>query len=166
MVRLYSFPMWNLYPKMVVTMSMEDFYEVGNTGMFFGNGHKGGFSIVFKESKYFFCDWRIDGCTDCIKGVYEAIELAPLKEEHEDSFLLRYEWLIRETAKKVWDTMSYDYIIPKCFGCTLKRSASGKCDCWGDNWSWTEYSTVEENYPPFDLHKYYEKVDVMLRSGY
>lgn len=150
-------------------MSMEDFYEVGNTGMFFGNGHEGGFTIIFKKGKFFFCDWRLDGCTDCIKGIYEAIELyAPFTEEHENSFLLRYEWLIRETAKKVWDDMSYDYCFPKCQDCTLKRDASkSKRDtCWDNTWSWSEFSRLEENYPPFDKYKYHERVDVMLRSGY
>ena len=152
---------------MVVTMSMEDYYEVGNTGMFFGDGHKGGFSIVFKKGKYFFMDWRVDGCSDCIKGIYEAIKLfAPLRDEHERSFLLRFEWLIRETAKKVWDTMSWDYIIPKCYDCTLKKDSSKKSECWGESWDWYETSDIENQYPPFNLHCFYERVDVMLRSGY
>ena len=148
-------------------MSMEDFYEVGNTGMYFGNGHKGGFTIIVKENKFFYMDWRIEGSCDCIKGIYEAIkDLVPFNEEHEDSFILRYEWLIRETAKKVWDS-DVDYAFPKCCDCTLKKNRSKRNGCvWWNTWDWYESDDVETDYPPFDLLGIYERVDTMLRAGY
>ncbi len=148
---------------MVVTMSMEDFYEVGNTGMYFGDGHKGGFSIIFKENKFFYMDYRLDGIADCIYSIYQALLDAPLREEHENSFVLRYEWLIRETAKKVWE--SNDYSFPKCFECTLKKE-SKRTDCLYCDIGWEESFYIEEGYPAFDLYAHHDRVDVMLRSGY
>ena len=145
-------------------MSMEDYYEVGNTGMFFGDGHKGGFSIVFKENEFFYMDYRIDGICDCIYGIYEALEDAPLTEKYEKSFVMKYEWLIRETAKKVWDN-NVNYFIPKCFECTLKKTKRN-IECLYCEGMWEGGYNIAGSFPTFDFNKYYERVDTMLREGY
>ena len=94
-------------------------------------------------------DYRLDGIADCIYSIYQALLDAPLREEHENSFVLRYEWLIRETAKKVWE--SNDYSFPKCFECTLKKE-SKRTDCLYCDIGWEESFYIEDGYPAFDLH--------------
>jgi hypothetical protein len=140
------------------------FYEVGNTGLYLGGGREGGFVIVFKENNFFYDTIAIEGCCDCIESIYEGIkEFAPCLNIN--LFLIKYEWLIRETAKKLWDDMSGDYIFPKCFDCTLKKKkTTDNCSLLcGTSWSYERpYHTI----PEFDEDAMYEKVNTFLKFGY
>lgn len=139
------------------------FYEVGNTGMYFGGGHKGMFVIVFTENRFFYDTQAFEGICDCIDSIYECIkENAPCYNI--TPFLIKYEWLIRETAKKLWEDMAHDYIFPKCFECTLKKTQKNS-DCWLNDCSWS-YERITNTIPEFDEDEIYERVSTFLKFGY
>jgi hypothetical protein len=139
------------------------FYEVGDTGMYFGGGRKGGFVIVFTENRFFYDTQAFEGQCDCIKSIYDCI-MANAPCYNILPFIIKYEWLIRETAKKLWEDMSYDYIFPKCFECTLKKNSENN-DCWLNGFNWC-YERITNTLPQFNEKEDYERVNTFLKLGY
>lgn len=140
------------------------FFEVGDTGLYLGGGREGGFVIAFKENRFFYDTIAIEGCCDCIHSIYEGIkEFAPCSNV--TPFLIKYEWLIRETAKKVWEDMEHEYIFPKCFDCKLKKKVTNDNCFLLECTSWS-YERPEYTIPEFDVTEHYERVFSFLKWGY